>query len=171
MGALPPCPQGISNTGELFSLACTEIIRIPAISHAVMVVSEPICPTRRGRRPRSLVPSAIVAKRFWIVANEVPACELKAANLCQHLFSVHLPEVFLLRLSICYANGSCPSTLDPALPNHLWVCPTFSHTAIFTRSLRSLVPGHTGALSATFLSSSLLLCGRASARGECADAP
>ena len=49
-------------------------------------------------RKEVLCHRAIVAKRFGIVANEVPACELKAANLCQHLFSVHRPEVFLLGL-------------------------------------------------------------------------
>jgi hypothetical protein len=39
-----------------------------------------------------------VPKLFWIVVNEVPARKLKAANLSQHLFSIHGLEVFLLGL-------------------------------------------------------------------------
>ena len=39
-----------------------------------------------------------MAKLFRIVANEVPARQLKAANLSQHCFSIHGLEVFLLGL-------------------------------------------------------------------------
>jgi hypothetical protein len=45
----------------------------------------------------------IVAKLFRIVANEVPARQLKAANLSQHFFSIDRLEVFLLGL---VRNGS-----------------------------------------------------------------
>jgi hypothetical protein len=45
----------------------------------------------------------IVAKLFRIMANEVPARQLKAANLPQHCFSIHRLEVFLLGL---VRNGS-----------------------------------------------------------------
>src|SRR5262249_29607205 len=41
---------------------------------------------------------SIMAKLFRIVANEVPARKLKAANLSQHFFSIHRLEVFLLGL-------------------------------------------------------------------------
>jgi hypothetical protein len=37
-----------------------------------------------------------MAKLFRIVADEVPACQLKAANLFEHLFSIHGLKVFLL---------------------------------------------------------------------------
>jgi hypothetical protein len=45
----------------------------------------------------------IVAKLFRIVANEVPARQLEAANLSQHFFSIHRLKVFLLGL---VRNGS-----------------------------------------------------------------
>ncbi len=44
-----------------------------------------------------------MAKLFRIVANEVPTRKLKAANLSQHLFSIHGLKVFLLGL---IRNGS-----------------------------------------------------------------
>ena len=39
-----------------------------------------------------------MAKLLGIVANEVPARQLKAANLSQHFFSIHRLEILLLGL-------------------------------------------------------------------------
>ena len=71
-------------------------------------------------RKEVLCHRAIVAKRLGIVANEVPAGERQAANLPQHGFSVHRPEVFLLVLSELLVNGTCPSiTVTAVLPKRI----------------------------------------------------
>src|SRR5215831_11224161 len=49
-------------------------------------------------RKEVLCHGAIVAKLFGIVANEVPARKLQAANLSQDFFSIHRLKVFLLGL-------------------------------------------------------------------------
>ena len=54
-------------------------------------------PVVAEKRKEILRHGTIVAKLFEIVANEVLARELKAANLSQHLFSIHRLEVFFLR--------------------------------------------------------------------------